>query len=176
MPTVIKQYANVLIALAVVAAISAAGWFVYNKGYASADSAWQLKWATRDAADAKATADRQQLEREKEQARQRAIDEASTHAQEEIEHAAADAAASHATANSLRDAAEQLTGQLERSEASRSTCTAESSKAATSAARMLADVLKLADQRAGRLAEIADQARIRGIACERAYDSIRSNQ
>ncbi|WP_442966277.1 DUF2514 family protein [Pseudomonas sp. URMO17WK12:I11] len=37
---------------------------------------------------------------------------------------------------------------------------------------MLADVLKRADQRAGDLAEVADQARARGVTCEQAYDGL----
>lgn len=41
----------------------------------------------------------------------------------------------------------------------------------TSAADLLADLRGRADHRAGELAEIADQARIRGAACERAYAS-----
>jgi len=35
---------------------------------------------------------------------------------------------------------------------------------------VLADVLKRADERAGDLAAIADQARGRGMTCEQAYD------
>ncbi|PAM81011.1 hypothetical protein CES87_28095 [Pseudomonas sp. ERMR1:02] len=45
-------------------------------------------------------------------------------------------------------------------------------KAAARAAMVLADVLKRADQRAGDLAEVADQARGRGMTCEQAYDGI----
>jgi len=37
---------------------------------------------------------------------------------------------------------------------------------------LLADVLKRIDQRAGDLAEVADQAKARGVTCERAYDGI----
>jgi len=40
------------------------------------------------------------------------------------------------------------------------------------AAMVLADVLKRADQRAGDLAEVADQARARGMTCEQAYEGI----
>lgn len=39
------------------------------------------------------------------------------------------------------------------------------------AADLLADLRSRADQRAGELAEVADQARIRGATCERTYDS-----
>jgi len=44
--------------------------------------------------------------------------------------------------------------------------------AAARAAAVLADVLKRADQRAGDLAEVADQARARGVTCEAAYGAI----
>lgn len=46
------------------------------------------------------------------------------------------------------------------------------SAAATRAAMVLADVLKRADQRAGDLAEVADQARARGVTCEQAYEAL----
>ena len=38
---------------------------------------------------------------------------------------------------------------------------------------VLADVLGRADQRAGELAAVADESRIRGLTCERAYDAAR---
>jgi len=57
-------------------------------------------------------------------------------------------------------------------EASGNSCTASASKAAASAAAVLADVFKRADKRAGDLAAIADQARARGMTCEQAYDGL----
>ena len=44
----------------------------------------------------------------------------------------------------------------------------------TSPADLLADLQRRADDRAGELAHIADTARARGLACERAYDSART--
>ncbi|MBD9407247.1 DUF2514 family protein [Acidovorax sp. ACV02] len=41
-------------------------------------------------------------------------------------------------------------------------------------ADLLADMLRRADDRAGELAHVADTARARGLACERAYDSARN--
>ena len=41
-------------------------------------------------------------------------------------------------------------------------------------ADLLADMLRRADDRAGELAHVADTARVRGLACERAYDSART--
>ena len=39
---------------------------------------------------------------------------------------------------------------------------------------LLAELQRRADDRAGELAHIADDARVRGLACERAYDSART--
>ncbi|MDA8455252.1 DUF2514 domain-containing protein [Acidovorax sp. GBBC 3334] len=44
----------------------------------------------------------------------------------------------------------------------------------TSATTVLADLFRRADDRAGELAAIADEARARGNACQRAYDSART--
>ncbi|MFN7156629.1 MAG: DUF2514 family protein [Acidovorax sp.] len=44
----------------------------------------------------------------------------------------------------------------------------------TRPAELLADLQRRADDRAGELAHVADTARARGIACERAYDSARN--
>ena len=44
----------------------------------------------------------------------------------------------------------------------------------TGPADLLADMLRRADDRAGELAHVADTARARGLACERAYDSARN--
>lgn len=44
----------------------------------------------------------------------------------------------------------------------------------TGAADLLADLQRRADGRAGQLAHVADTARARGLACERAYDSART--
>ncbi|MCY1465004.1 hypothetical protein D9M71_830960 [compost metagenome] len=68
--------------------------------------------------------------------------------------------------------ADKLAAQFAASEASGNSCTAAASKAAVRAAAVLADVLKRADQRAGDLAAIADQARARGVTCEQAYDGV----
>ncbi len=44
----------------------------------------------------------------------------------------------------------------------------------TAPADLLADLQRRADDRAGELAHVADTARARGLACERAYDSARN--
>ena len=132
----------------------------------------QVRWNDRNTLDAKALAANESAERAREQARQLSINKAIQDGQHTIDQATADAAAARASADSLRGAADNLAARLSASEASGNSCTAAASKAAASAAMVLADVLKRADERAGDLAEIADQARARGVTCEQAYDEI----
>ncbi|MGY2680808.1 hypothetical protein ACVWVZ_000142 [Pseudomonas tolaasii] len=47
-------------------------------------------------------------------------------------------------------------------------------RSATRAAMVLSDLLQRADKRAGELAVAYDRARIAGLACERAYNSLES--
>jgi hypothetical protein len=65
-------------------------------------------------------------------------------------------------------------GRLAASEANGHSCTASASKTAARYATVLACVLKRADQRAGDLAEAADQAHSRGLICEEAYDGLKA--
>ncbi|MGE8155202.1 DUF2514 family protein, partial [Pseudomonas vancouverensis] len=103
---------------------------------------------------------------------QQSINKAVQDGQRIIDQATADAAAARASADGLRGAADKLVARLAASEAGGHSCTAAASKAAASATAVLADVLKRADQRAGDLAETADQARARGVTCEHAYDGL----
>ncbi|BDH46405.1 hypothetical protein TUM12370_24490 [Salmonella enterica subsp. enterica serovar Choleraesuis] len=144
--------------------------------YSVATDEWQKRWAARDLADAKSLEQQQTAARTEEQRRQQAINRVTDDAQKQIEHARADAAAANHAADSLRDAIDRTTKRLAASEATSDTCTTAAGKAAADAARVLADVLKRADERAGRLAEIADQRGVAGLACERAYGSIRGDE
>ncbi|MCP1446159.1 pyridoxal/pyridoxine/pyridoxamine kinase [Pseudomonas sp. GGS8] len=144
----------------------------YHHGLSVKDAEWQSAWNDRDTRDAEAKALNEAAERTKEQARQLSINKAMQDGQQIIDQATADAAAARASADSLRGAADTLAARLAASQTSGNSCTAAASQAATRAAMVLADVLKRADQRAGELAEVADQARARGVTCEQAYDGI----
>lgn len=159
--------AYALLVCAVVFAIAGMGWKV-------ADDQWQAKWDSHLADDAKATAHAQAEQRAIEAMRQQSINKVTTDAQTAIDQARADAAAADAATHSLRDSIDQTVSRLADSQASLSACATDASKAAARAARVLADLLKRADQRAGILAGAADQARARGLACERAYDALDS--
>lgn len=147
----------------------------YHFGGSVKDAEWQVTWNARDTRDAEAKAKNEAAERDRELARQHLIDKATQDGQQIIDQSTADAAAARAAANGLRGAADDLASRLATSEASGNSCTAAASKATARAAVVLADVLKRADQRAGELAEVADQARARGLTCEQAYKSVGPN-
>lgn len=90
-------------------------------------------------------------------------------AQLQIDAARADAARARSLAQRLRDAADARA----RSDLAHQATRAQGiSPPAEASCGVLADVLKLADERAGILAEYADRARIAGQQCERDYDAI----
>jgi hypothetical protein len=144
----------------------------YHHGLSVKEAEWQSAWNERDTRDAEARAANEATERAKEQAYQQSINKVIQDGQRTINQATDDAAAARASVASLRVAADAIATRLAASEASGNSCTAAASKAAARAALLLADVLKRADQRAGDLAEAADQARARGMTCERAYDAL----
>ena len=85
--------------------------------------------------------------------------------------AGADRAAAAAGQRLRRELADYLTAHRERA-----TAAAAAGQCApdTGPADLLAELQRRADDRAGELAHIADTARARGLACERAYDSART--
>lgn len=158
--------------IAAVLVVAGALFGTYHHGVSVTNATWQSEWNARDTRDAEAVAKNEASERAKEQARQLSINKAIQDGQQIIDQATADAATARNAADSLRGAADTLASRLAASQASGNSCTAAASKAATRAAVLLADVLKRADQRAGDLASVADQARARGVTCEQAYDGL----
>lgn len=144
----------------------------YHHGLSVKGAEWQAQWNDRDTRDAQARQDNEAAERTKEQARQQTINKVIQDGQKVVDQAYADAATARASADSLRGAADTLAARLAASQAGGHSCTAAASQAATRAVMVFADVLKRADQRAGDLAEDADQSRGRGVTCERAYDGL----
>lgn len=160
-------------ALLVIGVLLIIGSAAYFKGEANANATWKAKWAEHEAADAKATAQYQAEQRAKEAMHQQTITKVTQDAQHIIDQAHADAAAAGARSVSVQQQADAIAARLASSQASVSACTTAASKAAAESARVLADVFKRADTRAGKLAGVADQARARGLACEAAYDGVR---
>jgi len=159
-------------ALIAVVCSLAVWWFShqrYNAGYGEANAAWALKWQQRDAADATALAKRQAEARAEEQRRQGEIDAIEKKAEGQIAQAVADADHARVVSDGLHDEAAKLAARLAASERAHRAATASESAAGTTGSELLAELFRSADQRAGELAAIADQARIRGLTCEAAY-------
>lgn len=144
----------------------------YHHGVTVTNDEWQAKWSERDARDEAAKATNEAAERTKEQSRQQAINKVVQNGQALIDTAAAAVTAANRESDRLRSAADGVASRIAASQASGNSCTAAASAAATRAVMVLADVLKRADQRAGDLATVADQARARGVTCEQAYDAL----
>nr|WP_256669111.1 DUF2514 family protein [Pseudomonas sp. C2B4] len=147
----------------------------YHHGLSVKDAEWQSAWNDRDARDSQAKAENEAAAREREQAYQQSINKAVLDGQRIIDKATADVATARASSDRLRGAADKLAAQLAASEASGNSCSTAASKATARAVMVLADVFKRAGRRAGDLAEVANQARARGVACEQAYGVVRSN-
>lgn len=144
----------------------------YHHGVSVTNATWQSQWNARDTRDAQAKANNESAARAREQAYQQSINKAVQDGQRTIDQATADATAARASADGLRGAADAIAARLAASEASGNSCTAAASKAAARAAVVLADVLKRADERAGNLADYADQSHGRGMTCEQAFDGL----
>ncbi|EPD40841.1 MULTISPECIES: DUF2514 family protein [Delftia] len=94
-----------------------------------------------------------------------------TQVRQELARSAADADAARAAAGRLRgDLANYITAHRA---AAQARAAAGQCSPDTGALDLLAELQRRADERAGKLARIADEARARGGACERAYDASR---
>lgn len=107
----------------------------------------------------------------------RAEEQRRTSAQTEIADAAKkDADSARADAANASDAAGRLQQRVDEllaaARAAHNSATTGSGTPAGEPLGVLADVLSSADKRAGILADYADQARIAGLACERAYEAL----
>ena len=144
----------------------------YHHGVSTTNATWKAEWNDRDTRDAQAKEQNEAAERAKEQSRQQAINKVVQNGQALIDTAAAAVTAANRESDRLRSAADGVASRIAASQAGGNSCTAAASAAATRAVMVLADVLKRADQRAGDLATVADQARARGLTCEQAYDAL----
>lgn len=148
----------------------------YSIGYGDADQQWREKWAQRDARDATALAKRQAEARTEEQRRQGEIDAIRKQASQQLAGVQAAADRASAASRGLHDKADELARQLAERERACGAGTPGRSEAKTSGAALLADLFRRADERAGELARQADEARARGLACEAAYDAVKSGR
>lgn len=165
---------RVLVALAIVAAIGA----VYVKGRSDGAAPAEAKLERERAGWAQERVKAAELSRQASEAARAteaawAASAARIQAEGEQRHAqlTADADRARRAAGSLRDALDIATHALRRGTAE-APATAAECAAAHDAARVRADVLGSAIERAGILAAAADAAHAAGAACERSYDAL----
>lgn len=167
-----RYWKIVLVAGLVVAAIAAFSHWRWQAGFNEAEGKWQQRWSQRDADDATALAKRQTEARNEEQRRQNEINEIRNSAAQQLAVVQADASTARAAADRLHNSAEILARRLADRERTCQSAPPGAGQAAGSGAVLLAELFRSADERAGELAAAADEARTRGLACERAYDAL----
>lgn len=162
---------KVKVIVAVVATLTAA-FLLYQHGQSVANAQWQSEWKARDARDETARADSERKEREREQTWRKENEKISAESQLRIDSIKVELATANSMSSQLQQQTDRLVRQVGSGKNSLNTCVASASSAAEKSARLLADLFTAADETAGRMAEIADQARTRGLACETAYRSL----
>lgn len=147
---------------------AAGGW---HEGSVRMEAKWKARWDQHEKQDQQAATAFEARERAEEQRRQQSINKVIEDGQRNIDQVRASASA--AADQRVRDAAAKYAGQVAAAEAGRDSCTAAAGQAAAQHARVLAELLGEADRLAGIYAEAADESRVRGLACEAAYDVLR---
>lgn len=146
----------------------------YLSGYKKADEHWQIKWSQRDTQDVQAFIQRQIEAREQERLWQKKIGSITDDARRQIDAANRDVNTARAAASGLHDKADKLAKRLAARESACDTQITGRSQAAAGT-ELLADLFRRADEEAGRMAALADRARIAGLACKNAYDSLKKH-
>lgn len=131
----------------------------YRRGVAEVQQRWDHDIATRALAELAET-----------QRRASAQQEIARHADEQIAQARAAADAADTAAARLRKRAADLAA---RCDSGQRAAPPEPGASVAGPGLVLADVLGRSDDTSGELAEAFDQARARGLACEKSYDALR---
>lgn len=147
----------------------------YTAGRETANAVWQRRWDQRNIADAQLLLQRQQEARAEEQRRVKAITQVNDDANKQLITARADAARARSVINSLRSRVRHMQQKHTAGDAARVSTTVATRQAGADSQLLLADMLAESLKRNQQLAAYADSARIRGQACERAYDAMNNN-
>ncbi|WP_054886639.1 DUF2514 domain-containing protein [Pseudomonas sp. NBRC 111130] len=161
---------SLAIRVAVLLALLASYWGVYQHGRSVERAEAATATAKRDSGDRLAEIIGERGARQEEQRRAQAQEEARAHAQEQRTTADAGAAGADAAGQRLRDEAGKLAATVSCPGAD--TAAVARGQAATRAAMVLSDLLTRADARAGELAKAYDRARIAGQLCEASYNAL----
>lgn len=144
----------------------------YTAGKETSNAVWQRRWDQRNIADAQLLLQRQQEARAEEQRRIKAITQVNDDANNQLLTARADAARAKSIIISLRDRIRHMQQELTAGDAARVSTTVATRQAGADSHLLLADMFAESLKRNQQLAAYADSARIRGQACERAYEAM----
>lgn len=168
-PLALFPWGSIMKVAGVAAAIGAGWWVIdstidsienqgYRRGVAEVRQRWDHDIASRALAELAET-----------NRRASAQQEIARHADEQIAQARAAADAADTAAAGLRKRAAELAA---RCDSGQRAAPPESGASVAGPGLVLANVLGRSDDTSGELAEAFDQARARGLACERAYDAL----
>ncbi|ENB9666617.1 DUF2514 domain-containing protein [Pseudomonas putida] len=161
---------SLAIRVAVLLALLASYWGVYQHGRSVERAEAATETAKRDSGDRLAEVIGERSARNEEQRRAQAQEEARAHAHEERTIADAGAAGADPAGQRVRGEAANFAASV--SCPSTDTAAVARGQAATRAAMVLSDLFARADARAGELAKAYDQARIAAQLCERSYNAL----
>ncbi|WP_052118443.1 DUF2514 domain-containing protein [Erwinia oleae] len=148
---------------------------VYRTGFAVSESRWAEKWQKRDIEDAQNRSKDEIAKREEEHDRQILIDQVNHHAQKQLETAHAEATAAHSSADKLQRTIEKLRQQTLTDSGRKDADTSGTRAAETRSTILLTKLLAESVERNRQLAGYADQARVNGTTCEKAWDEVMGN-
>ena len=161
-----NQTLTAIIVAAVIGGTFAGGWYVNG-------NRWRVKYDALVESEQKQKSDFEQQQRAIEQQRQRQSDEIQKQAQQQIDEANRNADIARGKSVQLQHGVQTAISKL--ATGSSDTGTTGSSATGNSTGLLLTELFTAIDNAAGQYAAEADHARIAGLMCERAYDSLRSN-
>ena len=163
-----------LLALAIAAGLGY--WRGHVSGAAGVQARWDADTTRQQLQDTRRALAAEQVNRQKEQELRHAAESNARQVETELADARRAGAVADAAGSRLRQQVAQLVAA---SKTSRPACAAGAgAPAATGPAAidLLAELHSRTDEVAGQLAAVADDARIRGAACERAYDAVTAGE
>ena len=174
--TLLRKFWPVLLAAAVVVGLGALvlgyGQAEYRRGAASVQAKWDADTTRQRLADTQRALAAEQVNREKEQELRNAAESNARQAEIELAEARRAGAAADAAGQRLRQQVAQLVAAAKARPASGTAGAGAASAGGADAIDLLAQLHSRTDEAAGTIAAVADDARIRGQACERAYDAV----
>lgn len=168
---------SILLFLLVVGGIWGYGQYQHDQGYQKSDGLWQRAWAQRDGEDEAAARKESERRRAREAQHQKEKEKISRDSENLLNAANHSAADARAISDRLYAEIGKLETRLNaRRETDKLSDAVRKQSAGADTGMVCTELFRRIDDRAGKLAEYADGARIRGQSCERQYNSITGHQ